>query len=97
MNHSDRRKWLEEHGWQQESLTRSCRVDHFGESFWFDEIQPPKRDLFLRVSDGMARVHGVGEMTWKELQDWIIGVNEEPMKVKEKKPLQAQRSLFGDE
>ena len=51
--------------------------------------------LWLAVRDGAAVIHGVNEPTlsWVDLVEWI-----EPTKQPEaKKPLAAQRNLFGDD
>ena len=91
--HNQRRQWMESHGWLQEQLSTPCKIKDLGESYWFEEVNEPRRSLWLGVSDGWAVLHGAGSqaMTWTELQNWIEN------KAEVKKPLQGQKSLFGDD
>ncbi len=92
MSHNQRLYWLKTLGFQAE--TRSCNLPELGTCVWVDGIKGERSvSLWLSARDGSAVIHGVNEpaLTWEQLQDWVTG------KTEAKKPLPAQRNLFGDD
>lgn len=93
MSHTRRLDWLKQHGF--DFVTRSCEVPELGMCIWVDGVKGQRAiSLWLSVRDGMAIIHGVNEpaLTWQQLVDWI-----EDKQPERKKPLAAQRNLFGDQ
>ncbi len=93
MTHSRRLNWLTQHDFHAE--TRSCDIPELGLCVWVDGVKGERAvSMWLSARDGSAIIHGVNDpaLTWEQLQDWIE--NKQPEK---KKPLAAQRNLFGDE
>lgn len=92
MSHNQRLYWLKTLGFEAE--TRSCNLPELGTCVWVDGVKGERSvSLWLSARDGSAVIHGekTPVKTWQELQAWI---QEQPER---KKPLAAQRNLFGDE
>lgn len=92
MSHNQRLYWLKTLGFEAE--TRSCNLPELGTCVWVDGVKGERSvSLWLSARDGSAVIHGVNEpaLTWEQFQDWVQN------KPEAKKPLPAQRNLFGDD
>ena len=93
--HSSRRIWMESKGWLQISAPfRTVDIKGLGNCARFEEQAEPQRGLWMAISTGVSLLDGPRDeaMKFGELQRWIEGSEDQA-----KKPLQGQRSLFGDE
>jgi hypothetical protein len=84
---------MEAHGWYQESAPfRPVDIKGLGSCARFEEQAEPQRGLWMAISTGVSMLDGPRSegMTFGDLQRWIDGTGE-------KKPLQGQRNLFGDD
>ena len=94
MSHTMRLEWLTARGFLPE--TRSCVLPTLGTCLWVDGNKGKRPvSLWLSVRDGMAVIHGAGsqDLTWEQLQEWI----EPTGQLEATRPLNGQKSLFGDE
>lgn len=91
--HGERRTWMESHGWRQASAPfRTVDIKGLGNCARFEEQNEPQRGLWMAISTGVSLLDGPRDeaMTFEQLQAWIDGTEA-------KKPLQGQKSLFGDD
>jgi len=94
MSHLHRMSWLKVHGFLAE--VRSCTLPDLGTCVWIDGNKGERPvSLWLSVREGKAILHGPGDqvMSWEDVQEWIAPT----VQPEAKKPLAAQRNLFGDD
>ena len=92
MSHNQRLYWLKTLGYD---TAGSFEVPELGTSMWMNGVRHGLPESFwLGCRDGRAVIHGetTPVKSWEELQAWI---QEKPPEAK--KPLPAQRNLFGDD
>ncbi len=90
--HGQRREWMEANCWYQIEMPAPHDVRGIGKSVRFEEQSGALRGLWMAISTGVSLLDGPRDeaMTFEQLQSWIQGTDA-------KKPLQGQRSLFGDD
>lgn len=91
--HRQRLAWLREHGFDSDE--RGHDLNQLGFSVLVEGVRDGQHEQFwLSVKEGNAEVHYETSpvKSWEELQAWI---QEKPPEAK--KPLAAQRNLFGDD
>ena len=92
MSHNQRLMWLKTMGWLPEDW--GADLKELGRAVCVKGIRQGEAESFwLAARDGSAVVHGENTpvKSWEELQAWVT---EKP---EAKKPLAAQRNLFGDD
>jgi hypothetical protein len=92
MSHNQRLYWLKTMGFTPEDW--GADIESIGRSVLVKGLRHGVQEEFwLAANDGRALIHNESSKakTWQELQAWI---QERP---EVKKPLAAQRNLFGDE
>lgn len=92
MSHNQRLHWLSTIGFKPDP--GSYEIPGLGTSLWMrGERLGIEESFWLSARDGTGLVHGETTLakSWQELQAWLL---EKP---EQKKPLAAQRNLFGDE
>ena len=93
MTHRQRLAWLSDHAFVAQD--RGIIHGTLGTcSLVTGKRQGETEEFWLAARNGSALVHtsSLPVMTWHELQEWV---EQKPLEAK--KPLPAQRNLFGDE
>lgn len=85
MTHSDRCRFLREHGW---TIDAGCKVPDMGAVLW---IERGVTTAWIAVKDGLMRIHGPNgeDMTWEQVVEWLEQKHIEPQK-----PTKQQKGLF---